>query len=137
MNVVPVDPQTARAVLNAAGINTPIHLPYPPSANGMWRNTDGKTLLSKQYRAWKREAAIVIALQRPRKLTGAYRLTVVATRPDKRARDLDNILKPISDALKAAGLIRDDSDAQSILVSWSTAAPDRNAGVQIVLEDAP
>lgn len=114
----------------------PIQIAYPPSANNIWRNVNGKTLLSEAYRKWRTAAIWDIASQRPAKVLGPYRLTIIATRPDKRARDLDNLAKPISDALTASGVIRDDSDAQSILLAWSASAPDRNGGVSITLEAA-
>lgn len=112
----------------------PIQLQYPPSANSIWRNVDGKTLLSKTYRAWKNQALWDLKFQKPAKVLGPYRLTIIATRPDKRARDLDNLVKPLGDALTPAGIIRDDSDAQSILIAWSASKPDRNGGVSITLE---
>lgn len=47
-----------------------------------------------------------------------------------------NLEKAVSDALQAAGVIRDDCDAESIFVAWSASAPDRNGGVSITLEAA-
>lgn len=114
----------------------PIHLAYPPSANSIWRNVGGKTLMSAGYRAWKKAALWEIASQRPAKVLGPYRMTLIAVRPDKRIRDLSNLLKATEDALVAAGVIRDDSDAASILLAWSASAPDRNGGVSITLEAA-
>lgn len=114
----------------------PIYLPFPPSANALWRNVAGKTLLSEPYRKWKRLALQEIAVQRPRKVLEPYRLAIVATRPDNRKRDLGNLEKAISDALVAAGVVVDDCDAMSITVSWSASAPDRNAGVSVTVEAA-
>lgn len=115
---------------------TPIRLPYPPSANGLWRNVNGTTLIARRYRAWRKEAMAVLMIQRPAKIPGAYRMTMIATRPDNRRRDLSNLLKATEDLLTAAGVIKDDSLAQSILLAWSTSAPDRNGGVSITLEAA-
>ncbi|MGV4796151.1 RusA family crossover junction endodeoxyribonuclease [Rhizobium sp. F40D2] len=36
----------------------------------------------------------------------------------KRARDIDNIIKPISDALVKAGVVADDSLAQCVTARW-------------------
>lgn len=100
-------------------MSKPLQLPYPPSANRIWRNVNGKVLKSAFYRAWLAEAAVAILRQRPTKLKGRYSLSITAHRPDNRARDLDNLLKPLSDALAAAGVIPNDSMAETITIRWS------------------
>lgn len=99
---------------------------------------DGKvrSVKSKTYAAWKKAAAWEIAAARPGKITGPYRLYIAVQRDwrSKRARDLDNLLKPCSDALVAAGVVSDDSLAEEIGAKW-----DDNLGgpaVRIELEDA-
>ncbi len=97
----------------------------PPSANGMRSHfiADGKvrSVKSKAYAQWKRAAAWEIAAQHPTKLQGPYRLTIAAQRDwrSKRARDIDNIIKPVSDALVAAGVVVDDSLAEKVSAEWS------------------
>jgi crossover junction endodeoxyribonuclease RusA len=39
-------------------------------------------------------------------------------RPDKRKRDIDNLLKPVLDALQMSGVIQDDHYAQSVFAQW-------------------
>ena len=51
-------------------------------------------------------------------LTGDYAITIHAERPDRRKRDLGNLLKPIEDALVEAGVIEDDSKATNIHMAW-------------------
>jgi crossover junction endodeoxyribonuclease RusA len=94
-------------------------LPYPPSANRLWRNLKGRTVKSQVYREWLALAGALAMSQRQKAVQGKYRLTVLATRPDNRRRDLDNLIKPVSDLLKAVGLIEDDSLAQEIRIGWS------------------
>lgn len=97
----------------------------PPSANAMRAHfiQDGKvrSVKAKGYAAWKSAAAWEIKAARPGKLKGPYRLCIAAQRDwrSKRARDLDNLIKPISDALVAAGVIVDDSLAESISAKWA------------------
>jgi len=98
---------------------TVLTLPYPPSANRLWRNIRGKTLKSAVYRAWLIEAGQVLFLQKPASVTGQYRLMVIATRPDQRARDIDNLIKPVSDLLAQCGVVSNDSKAQSVFAGWS------------------
>lgn len=98
---------------------TTLTLPYPPSANRIWRNVNGKTIKSEEYRKWLALAGALAMSQRPKAVRGVYRLTVIATRPDNRRRDLDNLLKPVSDLLKAIGVIEDDHLAHEIRIGWS------------------
>ncbi len=97
----------------------------PPSANGMRSHfIDGgkvRSVKSKTYAAWKKAAAWEIAAGRPGKVDGPYRLYIAAQRDwrSKRARDIDNIIKPVSDALVAAGIVTDDSLAESVSAKWA------------------
>jgi len=106
----------------------------PPSANAMRTSfiRDGKvhSAKSKTYAQWKTAAAWEIASARQRKVMGPYRLYIAAQRDwrSKRARDLDNIIKPVSDALVASGLIKDDSLAEEVSAKWA----DNLDGVAIV-----
>lgn len=52
-----------------------------------------------------------------RKVIGAYKLTLEVVRPDKRKRDLDNLLKSASDCLVSAGII-DDSKCEWLEARW-------------------
>jgi len=96
-----------------------ISVPYPPSANRLWRAVKGRNVKSADYRAWMDHAFLVVRGQRPRAIVGAYHLTITATRPDKRRRDLGNLEKPISDCLVQAGVVDDDCEARRITLEWA------------------
>ena len=97
----------------------------PPSANGMRAHfiADGKvrSVKSKTYAAWKKAAAWEIAAARPGTITGPYRLYIAVQRDwrSKRAKDIDNLIKPTSDALVAAGIVTDDSLAEEVRAKWA------------------
>jgi Holliday junction resolvase RusA-like endonuclease len=97
----------------------------PPSANKMRQHfiVAGKvqSTKSKAYAAWKKSTAWEIAGKRPGKIDGPYRLAIAAQRDwrSKRARDIDNIIKPVSDVLVAAGVVSDDSLAESVSAKWA------------------
>lgn len=97
----------------------------PPSANGMRSHIieGGKvrSVKSKAYAAWKKATAWEIAAARPGKITGPYRLYIAVQRDwrSKRARDIDNFLKPCSDAIVAAGIVTDDSLAEEVSAKWA------------------
>jgi crossover junction endodeoxyribonuclease RusA len=87
-------------------------LPYPPTVNTYWRNIGkGRTILSAKARAYRAAADAAIAHQgdgRPAML-GRIAVAIVVHPPDRRRRDLDNILKPLLDALANGHVIVDDS----------------------------
>ena len=85
------------------------HLPtLPPSKNALRVRTRRGIARSKTYEAWLAEFGWEMKLQRVRKVTGPYRLTLQAVRPDKRRRDLDNPMKALLDAMQEAGVYEDD-----------------------------
>jgi Holliday junction resolvase RusA-like endonuclease len=96
----------------------------PPSANGLRKSfiKEGKVISVKSdgYSDWRKAAVAEIASQGIGKIEGAYHLSIIAQRHwrSKRARDIDNIIKPISDALVKAGVVQDDSLAESVMARW-------------------
>ena len=95
-----------------------LDLPYPPSANRLWRTSRGRTHKSTEYSNWLIEAGMRVNVQRPGMILGPYKISIQAVRPDKRRRDLGNLEKPISDLLQTAGVIEDDSKAEKISLEW-------------------
>jgi len=74
---------------------------------------------SAEYSAWRNEAIWSIKAQaRGARIDGGYIIDVAFQRPDRRRRDLDNLLKALSDALVDAEVLADDSDAQEIHLCW-------------------
>lgn len=98
-------------------------LPWPPSTNRIWRNvvSRGKpqTLLSVEGRKFRALAAqhCLVARVAGKRLTGRLAVELVAMPPDRRARDLDNVLKATLDALTHAGVWVDDSQIDRLVVT--------------------
>lgn len=105
-----------------------ITLPYPPSVNTYWRAIGrGRVILSKKGREYRQEVAYEAVRQRgairKRPLEGRVKIDIMAWMPDKRRRDLDNILKATLDSLvHAAGLLLDDEQIDDLRI--------RRAGVE-------
>ncbi len=113
-------------------------LPYPPSVNSTWRAVNGRVILSKRYRDWILEAGRAVAAQLPAQAPlKHYRLWIDATPPDRRARDLDNLIKPTSDLLKRAGVIEDDSKARAIIAMWAVEPPVKPGHLRVRIYNAP
>lgn len=95
-----------------------IELPYPPSVNHYWRRVGTRTLISKKGRAYRAEVIARLAIFRlnDEPLIGPINATFRVHPPDRRRRDLDNLLKAMLDALEHAGVYRDDSQIYSLMV---------------------
>lgn len=109
-----------------------ITLPYPPSVNRLWRaKKGGGVYRSAEYVNWKKATAWEIAAQvKTRSIQGKFKILIEAVAPDKRRRDIDNILKAVMDALVAARVIEDDYLCRDLHVMWVETGPP----IRIVLE---
>lgn len=81
---------------------------WPPSVNSIWRAVNGRNIVSKRYREWKEHAGRTLLSQRPKKIKGPVSIAIELTPPDKRARDLDNHVKPIFDLLVTHQIVEAD-----------------------------
>jgi Holliday junction resolvase RusA-like endonuclease len=112
-------------------------LPYPPSVNSTWRAVNGRVILSKRYRDWILEAGQAVQAQLPKQEpVRAYRLWIDATPPDRRARDLDNLIKPTNDLLKRAGVIEDDHHCMAIIAMWAVEPPVKPGQLRVRIYNA-
>jgi crossover junction endodeoxyribonuclease RusA len=82
-----------------------------------------------EYLLWLENAGWCAKQQRPAAIIGPYTLRIDAGRPDKRRRDIDNIIKPISDLLQHVGVVKDDCDCAEVSARW---APGQ--GVTVMVE---
>lgn len=109
-----------------------LELPWPPSMNHYWRNVAGRTLISKEgrdYRTAVQWQATAEGWKQPFPAGQRVSVRINAVPPDKRRRDLDNMLKPMLDALTHAGLWADDSQIDELFIRRH---PARAGGLMIV-----
>ena len=94
-----------------------IQLPWPPTNNHYYSVANGRKILSVRGRTYKRDALYIIAGQKPSKARGeAVSVTIHAHPPDRRKRDLDNLLKPVLDVLTESDVIEDDSRIDELTI---------------------
>lgn len=99
-----------------------LDLPWPPSVNSYWRHVvfrrGARVLISETGRAYRKTVSAIVGAQGARKaLSGRLSVSIIAYPPDRRKRDLDNILKSLLDSLTHAGVIEDDGNIDRLQVS--------------------
>jgi crossover junction endodeoxyribonuclease RusA len=95
-------------------------LPWPPSVNTYWRNFDGRMIISARGRDYRETVGDQMTLQKMVKhFKGQLKVEIEAFRPDKRRRDLDNLLKATLDGLAHAGVYEDDSQIVDLRIYWA------------------
>ncbi|QNN25112.1 RusA family crossover junction endodeoxyribonuclease [Planctomycetales bacterium ZRK34] len=118
-------------------------LPYPPSINHYWRHYRGRTVISREGRRFREDICDFLATsaQRsgngPRKppAGGRIALCMDAFPPDRRRRDLDNIQKPVLDALEHAEVYLDDSQIDLLLTRRR--ASGKPGRIEVQLDELP
>ena len=107
-----------------------VTLPWPPTVNTYWRHKVTGRLatvyvsgVGKIYRKAVNNLVMEAAMvQRYLKQAGPLRVVIEAFPPDRRKRDLDNILKSLLDSLTHAGVWEDDSQIDDLRIYRSTIA---------------
>ena len=115
-----------------------LQLPYPPSTNRYWRRVGNKTVLSRDARLYIQRVREIWFMQR---LDGARGLgesplsvEIRVFPPDRRRRDLDNVLKAALDSLQHAGVFHDDSQIVRLTVERGQCV--RDGSLVVVLAKA-
>jgi Holliday junction resolvase RusA-like endonuclease len=73
---------------------------------------------------WLQEAYAILKQAKIKTIHSPYKLTVLAKRPDKRKRDIDNIAsKAVNDALQSGGVVADDCQCQWLEAKWVEEGP--------------
>lgn len=116
-----------------------LYTSYPPSVNNYYVKTQRGVFISQKGRKF-RDQLIQDAFEQLGGMitvSDRVRLEIVAWVPDNRKRDLDNILKPIQDAMLHAKLLVDDSQIdQTFVYRGVKVAPAGNLYIR-VSEAAP
>ncbi len=121
-----------------------LELPFPPSANSLYRGVSkgklaGRTLLSYKARQFYQDCGRVIALQRLKgsqaqfPIKGRLEVTYSVNPPDRRKRDIGNLEKAVSDALHKCGVIEDDSQIDRLHILRGEPAKGGKLSVRIAV----
>ena len=112
-------------------------LPYPPSVNHYWRRVGPRTLISREGRTFRTNVCALLAGgsgNGPRKPPSGGRIALAmdAFPPDRRRRDLDNLQKPVLDALEHAGVYEDDSQIDLLITRRREVVPEGRLLVNVM-----
>lgn len=94
-----------------------ISLPYPPTVNHYWGQLGSRKFLGKKGKEF-REAVFLCSLNaRKVALNERLHMEVYLYPPDNRKRDVDNVLKPLLDALEHAQVYENDSQIDKLCIT--------------------
>lgn len=93
----------------------------PISVNAAYRNVPkiGRVKTTK-YKNWQKDVGAQLSIQGLEKVCGEVEVSIFCRRPDKRKRDIDNLVKAVLDLLVAHNLIEDDRNVVKVSAQWTT-----------------
>ena len=106
--------------------------PYPPGVNTYYRTFQGRMLLSKKGREYKKTVADIVSEDCITKFGNARLKVHINFYPNsKRKVDLDGRLKSLLDALQDAGVMDDDEQIDDLRIVRCAMLPGGRATVMI------
>lgn len=108
-----------------------VALPWPPSVNRLFTNRRGGRAKTPAYQAWIKEAGLELLTQQPNRHEGEVAVHIIASPPDRRKRDLDNLFKPVLDLLVRHNVIADDSIQYLRMLSIELGAGEPQPGLDV------
>ena len=95
-------------------------LPYPPSVNHLWKHWAHGVYMTEEGKAYKKAVLVHLKkLYRHQPCLGDVVLEIAVQYPDRRRRDLDNLLKITQDSLVYAGLLGDDKQIKDLRIYYA------------------
>ena len=104
-------------------------LPYPPSINHYYVHTARGVKLGDKGQSYRRDAFYLLTPFRGKCQDKKIAVTINVFPPDKRKRDIDNILKCLLDAMEHANVYENDNNIDMLTVIRRHNVP--NGAVQI------
>ena len=95
---------------------TTLSLPWPPSVNHYWRRAGANMHISTEGKRYRKTVAMECIRQRCPNHNGRLCVSILAHPPDRRRRDLDNVLKSLLDAMEHGGAYLDDSQIDHLTI---------------------
>ena len=93
-----------------------IDLPYPPSVNHYWGVSGKQRFIGKKGKEFRAAVSDAVSEAGIQALEGRLSVHIALFPPDKRKRDVDNVLKSLLDACEHAGCYINDSQIDELHV---------------------
>ena|SRR3990167_4324665 len=110
-----------------------LSLNWPPSVNHYWGRNGNRMFISAFGKAYRQEVWAAFKQDYPgtKPITDRLHVRILASPPDNRKRDLDNILKSLLDALMHSGIFTDDEQIDALEIYRTK---EKNNGVHVVVK---
>ena len=110
-----------------------LHLPWPPSINHYYgRARNGRVFIKAEGVRFRECVQDIVASAGIQSQTGNLAMFIFVSPPDKRKRDLDNLVKATQDALQEAGCYENDCQIAGLHVERGEIVKGGKLFVQIV-----
>lgn len=86
-----------------------LSLPFPPSVNHYWGQFGKQRFIGKKGKEFRLAVAEACLEEEVQALEGPLSIHITLFPPDRRARDIDNVIKPLLDAMEHAGCFENDN----------------------------
>lgn len=97
-----------------------ITIPYPPSVNHYYRNgRNGRKFVAEKGQEHRIKVWAICRMETVEPIRQKLSVTFICHKPDKRKRDLDNLLKCLCDSLTEGGMWHDDSQIVDLRIMWA------------------
>ncbi len=90
-------------------------VPFPPTANSLFR---GRRFKTSAYKAWRNEAGLTILVQNVPRMPPGDVTVEIALPHGFRVGDIDNRIKAILDAIVDMQILSDDRFVDKLLIYW-------------------
>ena len=115
-----------------------LELPWAPSVNHCWaRNRDGGMRLTDAGKEFRLSVQLVVNRAKVSKMAGRLSVEIIACPPDKRRRDIDNLVKAVLDALQHADLYDDDNQIDDLRICRAAPRIGGSLFVRIAVRELP
>lgn len=109
-----------------------LELPWPPSINHMYWHRGNHKIIKTRGRQFRQDVADIVSDAGCTTQEGDLAMFVWVSPPDKRKRDLDNLLKAIQDSLQHAGCYDNDCQIKGLHMEMGDVVKGGKVRVMIV-----
>ena len=120
--------------------NICFELPWPPSANHYWFlvacKGGGRKVIGKKGKQFRECVAEHLKDCDKALYEKRLEVSILVFPPDKRKRDLDNLLKASLDAIEQAGVFKDDAQIDRLTIIRSKQDPEKKGYMNVHIKES-